>query len=91
MSRRDFMLLSGAAVMLPLAARAPQAAIPVVGYIRNASRVAVPFLEAAFRQGLGSMGFEDGRNVAIEYRYAEGQYTSGCRRWQLIWSAAKWP
>jgi putative tryptophan/tyrosine transport system substrate-binding protein len=73
--RRDFItILGGAAAAWPLAAGAQQPALPVVGYLRSGLRGASPQLEPAFRQGLGSMGFDEGRNVAIDYRYAEGQY-----------------
>jgi putative ABC transport system substrate-binding protein len=71
--RRDFLtLLGGATAAWPLAARAQQPALPVVGYLRDGSRAAIPQFEAAFRRGLASMGFEEGRNVAIDYRYDEG-------------------
>ena len=74
LKRREFVtLLGGSAVAWPLAARAQRAAMPVVGYLRSGSRAASSQLEAAFRQGLSSMGFIEGRNVAIDYRYAENQ------------------
>jgi putative tryptophan/tyrosine transport system substrate-binding protein len=72
--RRDFIrLLSGAAVASPLAAHAQQPAMPVIGYlsIRSAETDA-PFL-VSLRQGLGELGFVEGRNVALEYRYAQGR------------------
>jgi putative ABC transport system substrate-binding protein len=74
MRRREFITLLGGAAIWPLAARAQQTALPVVGSLRAGSRGGNPQLEAAFRRGLGSMGFEEGRNVAIDYRYAEAQY-----------------
>jgi putative ABC transport system substrate-binding protein len=69
--RREFITLIGSAAAWPLAARAQQTAMPLVGYVRSGSRVSSAYLEAAFRQGLRSMGFEESHNVAIDYRYAE--------------------
>ena len=74
MKRREFITLLGGAATWPLAARAQQRALPVVGYVRGGARVASALLDAAFRQGLASMGFEERRNVTIDYRYVEGQY-----------------
>src|SRR5262245_27645544 len=72
--RRAFIsLLGGAAAAWPLAARAQQPGMPVIGYLRSGSRAASSQVEAAFRQGLSSMGFIEGRNVAIDYQYAENQ------------------
>jgi hypothetical protein len=71
MRRREFITLLGGATAWPIAARAQQA-MPVVGYVRGVGRIASAPLDAAFRQGLASMGFEERRNVTIDYRYVEG-------------------
>jgi len=74
MKRREFItLVGGATAAWPLTARAQQSAMPVVGYLRNGTRAVSARSEAALRQGLGSMGFVEGHNVAIDYRYAENQ------------------
>jgi putative ABC transport system substrate-binding protein len=73
MKRRDFITLIGGAAAWPLAARAQQPALPVVGFVRSTSLAPFQNLVVAFGDGLKEAGFVAGQNVAIEYRYAENQ------------------
>jgi putative tryptophan/tyrosine transport system substrate-binding protein len=74
MKRREVITLIGGAVSWPLAARAQQATMPVVGWLGSESREAEDLRIVPFRQGLNEAGYSEGQNLAIEYRLAEGQY-----------------
>ena len=70
MRRRDFLSVIAGATAWPLAARAQQRAMPVVGFLSPVTAEATPHLLAAFRQGLAETGYVEGKNLAIEYRFA---------------------
>ena len=74
MRRREFITVIAASVAWPLVARAQQATNPVIGYLYSGWREPSAGYTAAFRQGLSELGYIEGRNVAIEYRYADGQF-----------------
>jgi putative tryptophan/tyrosine transport system substrate-binding protein len=76
MRRRKFLrfLSTAAAASYPLVARAQQAGMPVIGFLHSASPGPFATYVAAFRDGLSHMGYVDGRNISIEYRWAEGQF-----------------
>jgi len=72
--RRELLIALGGAAAWPLAARAQQPAMPVIGYLHSGSAGPYAHLVAAFQQGLKETGTVEGSNVAIEYRWAEGRY-----------------
>ena len=74
MRRREFIRYLGGALAAswPILARAQQSGMPVVGYLNGGSTIAATL--AAFHQGLGENGYVEGQNVAVEYRWADGDY-----------------
>ena len=91
MKRRNFLAgLVGTTVAWPLTALAQQPAMPVIGFLNSASPQPFENYVAGFRAGLKETGYVDGKNVAIEFRWAEGHYDRLPGMARPIWCASRW-
>ena len=88
MRRREFITGVAGVAAWPLATRAQQPALPVIGFLGGESPDLYEDRLRGFRQGLSETGYVEGRNVAVEYRWAEGR-NDHCRHWQPIWLVAR--
>ena len=86
-------LVSVAAASWSLAASTQQAAVPVIGFLSSVSHAQTSHMVAAFQRGLGETGHVEGRNVGIEYRFADGQYPSAIITVSMMMRTfgARWP
>jgi hypothetical protein len=87
MRRREVIALLSGAAAWPLAARAQQPAMPVIGFLDATTAADTVYRVSAFREGLKEVGFIDGHNIAIEFRWAE----IACRHSRRIWRSGRWP
>ena len=79
-NRREFIATVGGAAAWPLAARAQQRAMPVIGYLSGRTADSEASMLVSFRRGFAEVGYAEGRDVAIEYRFADGRYDRACPR-----------
>ena len=90
MRRRDLIkLIAGSIAAWPLAARAQQPTMPAVGLLSGRSPKDSVANVIAFKRGLGELGYFDGQNVEIDFRWALGHYDQLPARWRRIWFAAR--
>src|SRR5262245_41700528 len=89
MRRRNFITLLGGAAAWPLAAHAQQPMMPTIGFLSSLAQSDLGLVIPGFQQGLNGAGLIEGRNIAIEYRWAEGDYQR--LPGQPIWSTEKLP